>query len=102
MTHWLTDQNKSHKKRHAKKGVMSKAQLKEFFGHGFERPSYPKRVDTELSIDGIDYKVTLIPDKNGNICDIIGLPKNDAELTVSENVPSTYAYAMNILRGQAI
>lgn len=104
MTHWKTKENMSHKKRHQKKGVMSKKQEKAFFGHNFGNvQSTVGKVRTTLTIDDEEHHVTLYPDKNGNICDISGLNKDngcyDKELG---EIPSDYNYAMNILRGQAI
>lgn len=35
MTHWKTEANKSHKKRHIKANRMTKKEERAFFGHGF-------------------------------------------------------------------
>lgn len=102
MTHWKNSTNASHKKKHQKKDVMSKKQLKAFFGHSFDRPKLPSPVKTVLTLDDIEWDVTLIPDKNGNIQEIIGLPETDGYVTKEESVPSTHDYAMNLLRGQAV
>lgn len=103
MTHWRTKENVSHKKKRQKKDVMSKKEERFFFGHCFGNVQSISKVNTVLTIDNNDYNVTLYPDKNGNICDIAGLNRQNGRYDKQLNpVPSDYTYAMNMLRGQAV
>ena len=100
MTHWLTDENRSHKKYKAKSNVMHKKQLKEYFGHKF--PDMHSGVVTrDIAVEYSDdskYDVTLFGDKNHNLFDVTGLPQDDGnDLTMS-----TYETFMNECRGQNI
>lgn len=100
MTHWLTDENRSHKKYKAKSNVMHKKQLKEYFGHKFP-DMHPGIVTHDIAVeysDGSKYDVTLFGDKNHNLFDVTGLPQDDGnDLTMS-----TYETFMNECRGQNI
>lgn len=100
MTHWLTDENRSHKKYKAKSNVMHKKQLKEHFGHKFPDMN-PGVVTRDIVVeydDDTKYDVTLFGDKNHNLFDVTGLPQDDGnDLTMS-----TYETFMNECRGQNI
>jgi hypothetical protein len=100
MTHWLTDENRSHKKYKAKSNVMHKKQLKEHFGHKFP-DMHPGVVTRDITVEYSDdskYDVTLFGDKNHNLFDVTGLPQDDGnDLTMS-----TYETFMNECRGQNI
>jgi hypothetical protein len=100
MTHWLTDENRSHKKYKAKSNVMHKKQLKEHFGHKFPdmNPGVVTRDITVEYSDDSKYDVTLFGDKNHNLFDVTGLPQDDGnDLTMY-----TYETFMNECRGQNI
>lgn len=107
MTHWRTEANKSKKKKHRKSGVMTKKQLKEFFGHKWGDPQNASSdvrgkglYKVNLEIDEQQYKCTIYTDKNNGICDIEGLPYDDGD--PANGIPSTYEFYMNIYRGTNI
>lgn len=100
MTHWLTDENRSHKKYKAKSNVMHRKQLEKHFGHKFPE-MHPGVVTRDITVEYSDnskYDVTLFGDKNHNLFDVTGLPQDDGnDLTMS-----TYETFMNECRGQNI
>lgn len=75
MSHWKTAENKSQKKRHKRKGVMTKKQLKEFFGHTFSPLDTTKPVMYSITLGKTDEekstKYDIYFDKNNQLCDII-------------------------------
>lgn len=56
-----------------KHGVMSKSELKSYYGHSFGA-TQPKgsAQAIELELDGKICQITLIGDKNNNLCDVVG------------------------------
>lgn len=90
MTHWRDKTNKSHKKRHQKKGVMTRAQEREFFGHNFEVVNSSTSAAATLQVEDKLYNVTLYADRYGRITDIEGIPETN------------YDDVMYMLRGQQV
>lgn len=76
MTHWQTEQNRTHMKKYMRKNVMTRKQLKEFFGHPWKDQSCSK---TTMTVNLELFKHIAYSDKNGQLCDIY--PVEDAKDT---------------------
>ena len=68
MTHWQTEKNRTHMKKHMRKNVMTKKQIKEFFGHSWEKQ---KDFKTIIVFQTESFTYNAYSNKNGQLCDIV-------------------------------
>ena len=86
-----TKRPKAKRNTRRKHGVMSKSELKSYYGHSFSttQPNGSAQA-IELDLDGKICQITLIGDKNDNLCDVVGLDDVDRQ------------WFMGLYRGQNI